>query len=90
MGDQEGIVAPCVCVRMLPVPGAGHNFTGTLAAFGNMRLRQDERPSWNSYDPLIWPAGSARWQLADDFGCDIPSHNGEVAVFKLENIRASL
>ena len=60
-----------------------------LQILGNIGPRKNERLPWNGYDALIRPTGRAGWQLAFDCGGDISPNNGEVAVFKLEDVRAS-
>src|SRR5690348_14698725 len=90
MNDARGIY---------PWPKRG-NITPFLAACGNlaaaleiilrnMWLRRDERLSRYSDDPLIRTAGCARRQLALDCGGDVSPYNGEVTIFKLEDIRAA-
>lgn len=66
------------------------NLAAELQVFRYMGLRQNERLSRYSDDPLIGTAGCARRQLAFDCGGDVSSNNGEVAVFKLENIWAAM
>src|SRR5437763_905268 len=64
--------------------------TALLRVLWDVRLCQNERLPGNGDDTLIRTAGCARRQLARDFGRDISSNDGEVAVFKLENIWAAM
>jgi len=72
-----------------PFHAACGNLAAALQVFRDMALRRDERLSRYRDDPLIRTAGCARRQLAFDCGGDISPNNGEVAVFKLEDIRAA-
>jgi len=72
------------------VAKAGKRLASPLQVFGNMRLGQDERLYGDSDDPFVRPASCARGQLALNLGGDVSSNNGEVAVFKFENIRTAL
>jgi hypothetical protein len=60
-----------------------------LGVFGNMRFGEDEGLSGDSDDPFVRPAGRIGRQLALNCGGDVSANNGEVAVFKLEDIRAA-
>jgi len=72
-----------------PSQVAGRNLAAVLQILRDMGLCRDERLSRYHDDPLFWTAGCARRQLAFDCGGDVSPNNGEVAVFKLENIRAA-
>ena len=66
------------------------DLAAALWVFRNMALGKDERLSGDGDDPLVRPAGCARRQLAPDCGSDVSTNDGEVAVLKLEDVRAAL
>lgn len=75
--------------NITPFLAACGNLASALEILRNMGFRRDERLSRYSDDPLIRTTGCARRQLALDCGGDVSPYNGEVAIFKLEDIRAA-
>jgi len=70
--------------------GGRHQLAAALEVLGNVGFCADERLPGDGDDALIRPAGRAWRQLVGDCGGDVSSNNGEIAVFKLEDIRAAL
>ena len=90
MDNDEGTYTRHNSRSIAPVGGAAKILAAVLQLFGNMVLRQYERPPGDSDDPFIRTAGRPWRQLAPNFGGDVSPNNGEVAVFKLEDVRAAL
>jgi hypothetical protein len=90
MEDTHGTYLWRTCSIITPFQVAGSKLATVLQVFRDMGLSQDERLSGYSDDPLVRTAGCARRQLPFDFGGNVSPNNGEVAVFKLEDIRAAM
>ena len=76
--------------RITPVPQEGQSIGVGLRSLGDMGLCEDKRLSGDGDNSFIRPTGRVRGQEPPNFGSDVLSNNGKVAVFKLENIRTAL